>query len=77
MGWSAPFHSHGLEGHNELLYRQTEQIMTDIRRVGIDLAKKIFHLTAVGEDGEVVERKRFRSIIEGTAARTLCRQERV
>lgn len=60
MEWSAPFHSQGLEGHNERLYRQTEQTMTDIRRVGIDLAKKIFHVTAVGEEGEVVERKRFR-----------------
>ena len=34
--------------------------MTDIRRVGIDLAKKNFHLTAVDEGGEVVERKRLR-----------------
>lgn len=34
--------------------------MTDIRRVGIDLAKRNFHLTAVDERGEVVERKRLR-----------------
>ena len=32
--------------------------MTDIGRVGIDLAKRIFHLTAVDETGGVVERKR-------------------
>ena len=34
--------------------------MTDINRVGIDLAKTVFHVTAVDEAGEVVERKRFR-----------------
>ena len=34
--------------------------MTDIKRVGIDLAKTVFHVTAVDEAGAVVERKRFR-----------------
>ena len=34
--------------------------MTDINRVGIDLAKTVFHDTAVDEAGAVVERKRFR-----------------
>ena len=34
--------------------------MTDINRVGIDLAKTVFHVTAVDEAGAVVERKRFR-----------------
>ena len=34
--------------------------MTDITRVGIDLAKKIFHVTAMDESGRVLERKRFR-----------------
>ena len=34
--------------------------MTDINRVGIDLAKTVFHVTAVDEAGVVVERKRFR-----------------
>ena len=34
--------------------------MTDITRVGIDLAKKIFHVTAMDADGKVLERKRFR-----------------
>lgn len=34
--------------------------MTEITRVGIDLAKKIFHLTAMDSDGEIVERKRLR-----------------
>lgn len=34
--------------------------MNDITRVGIDLAKKIFHVTAMNEGGEVLERKRFR-----------------
>ena len=31
--------------------------MTDINRVGIDLAKTVFHVTAVDEAGAVVERK--------------------
>ncbi len=34
--------------------------MTDIKRVGIDLAKTVFHVTAVDEAGAVVARKRFR-----------------
>ena len=34
--------------------------MTDIKRVGIDLAKTIFHMTAVDEAGATVERKRLR-----------------
>ena len=34
--------------------------MTDITRVGIDLGKSIFHLTAVDERGEVLERLRLR-----------------
>ena len=34
--------------------------MTETTRVGIDLAKKIFHLTAMDADGNVVERKRLR-----------------
>ena len=34
--------------------------MNDIRRVGIDLAKKVFHVTAVDASGGVVERKRLR-----------------
>ncbi|MCY3819012.1 MAG: hypothetical protein OXH52_06560 [Gammaproteobacteria bacterium] len=34
--------------------------MTEITRVGIDLAKKIFHLTAMDSGGEIVERKRLR-----------------
>ena len=34
--------------------------MSNFSRVGIDLAKKIFHITAVDESGAVVERKRLR-----------------
>ena len=34
--------------------------MSDIKRVGIDLAKSVFHMTAVDESGAVVERKRLR-----------------
>ena len=34
--------------------------MNDFRRVGIDLAKKVFHVTAVDASGGVVERKRLR-----------------
>jgi len=34
--------------------------MTDITRVGIDLAKKVFHVTAVDGGGAVVERKQLR-----------------
>ncbi len=34
--------------------------MTEITRVGIDLAKKIFHLSAMDADGNIVERKRLR-----------------
>ncbi len=37
-----------------------ERTVNDIRRVGIDLAKKVFHVTAVDGRGEVVERKRTR-----------------
>ena len=35
-------------------------MLFDINRVGIDLAKTVFHVTAVDEAGAVVERKRFR-----------------
>ena len=41
-------------------FNTTRQTMKDVKRVGIDLAKKIFHVTAVDERGELVERKRFR-----------------
>ena len=34
--------------------------MIEIKRVGIDLAKKIFHVTAVDETGAVLGRKRLR-----------------
>ena len=34
--------------------------MEQITRVGIDLGKKVFHVTAVDADGAVVERKRLR-----------------
>ena len=34
--------------------------MSETTRVGIDLAKKIFHLTAMDDDGNVVERQRLR-----------------
>lgn len=34
--------------------------MNEITRVGVDLAKKVFHLTAVDAAGEVVERKLLR-----------------
>ena len=34
--------------------------MEKITRIGIDLAKKVFHLTAMDDDGRIVERKRFR-----------------
>ena len=34
--------------------------MDNVTRVGIDLAKKVFHVTAVDADGAVVERKRLR-----------------
>ena len=40
---------------------QTSPVTTAGRTIyGIDLAKKIFHVTAVDERGELVERKRFR-----------------
>ena len=35
------------------------QTMVDIRRIGIDVVTKNFHLTAAGERGEVVETKRL------------------
>ena len=38
----------------------TERTVNDIRRVGIDLAKKVFHVTAVDANDGVVERKRLR-----------------
>ena len=34
--------------------------MSKVTRVGIDLAKKVFHVTAANADGEVVEHKRLR-----------------
>jgi len=34
--------------------------MNDITRVGVDLGKKVFHLTAVDRRGAVVERKQLR-----------------
>ena len=34
--------------------------MSNVTRVAIDLAKKIFHVSAMNDDGEVVERKRLR-----------------
>ena len=34
--------------------------MNEITRVGVDLAKKVFHVTAMDAAGEVVERKRLR-----------------
>ena len=34
--------------------------MENTARVGIDLAKKVFHLTAVDNTGEVVERNKLR-----------------
>lgn len=34
--------------------------MDKVTRVGIDLAKKVFHVTAVDADGAVLERKRLR-----------------
>ena len=38
----------------------TERTMDNVSRVGIDLAKKVFHVTAVDAAGAVVERKRLR-----------------
>ena len=34
--------------------------MSEITRVAVDLAKRIFHVTAVDDDGNVVERRRLR-----------------
>ena len=34
--------------------------MENVARVGIDLGKQVFHLTAVDAGGEVVERRRLR-----------------
>ena len=34
--------------------------MENVARVGIDLGKQVFHVTAVDAAGEVVERRRFR-----------------
>lgn len=33
--------------------------MSNATRVAIDLAKKVFHVTATNDDGEVVERRRL------------------
>ena len=38
----------------------TERTMDKVARVGIDLAKKVFHVTAVDAAGAVLERKRLR-----------------
>ena len=34
--------------------------MTNITRVGIDLAKQVFHVTATDDTGAVVERRKLR-----------------
>jgi len=39
---------------------ETERTMSEINRVAVDLAKRIFHVTAMDDDGNVVERKRLR-----------------
>ena len=43
-----------------VVFNTARQTMTDVKRVGIDLAKKIFHVTAVNAVGAVMERKRLR-----------------
>ena len=62
MGWSAPLHSNGLEGQNDgvVLVNNGADHMKKVSRVGIDLAKKVFHVTVVDAEGAVVERKRLR-----------------
>lgn len=62
MGWSAPLHLIGLEGQNDrvVLINNGADQMEKVTRVGIDLAKKVFNVTAVDMDGAVLERKRLR-----------------
>ena len=63
MEWVAPFPARGLRRAriaSSKIDRKNGVTMTEINRVGIDLAKTIFHLTAMDEDGDVVERKRLR-----------------
>ena len=39
---------------------ETERTMGEITRVGVDLGKQLFHLSAMDESGNVLERKRLR-----------------
>ena len=39
---------------------ETERTMNEITRVGVDLAKKVFHVTAMDAAGGIVERRRLR-----------------
>ena len=43
-----------------MFVNRTARTVNDIMRVGIDLAKKVFHVAVVDASGEVVERKRLR-----------------
>ncbi len=45
-----------------VLNNPTERTREEITRVGIDLGKKVFHVTAVDAAGAVVERKRLRRV---------------
>ena len=58
---SAPLHSHGLEGQNDEVFQQPRSgPIENVARVGIDLGKQVFHVTAVDGEGAVVERRRLR-----------------
>jgi len=64
MEWSAPLHSDGLGGQNDGVsssFDNGAETMDNVTRVAaIDLAKRIFHVTAVDAGGTVLERKRLR-----------------
>ena len=59
-GMVRPFHFIGLVGQNEVFsFTRKERTMDKITRIGIDLGKRVFHVTALDATDEVVERKRF------------------
>ena len=50
-----PFHFIGLVGQNEVFpFTRKERTMDKITRIGIDLGKRVFHVTALDATDEVV-----------------------
>ena len=59
MGWSAPFSTASQARMKCFHFAEKERTKDRITRVGIDLGKRVFHVTAVDACDRVVERKRL------------------